>query len=67
MQFASRGMPLLGDRRYGAGETDGCPIGLWSFRLRFAHPETGELLEFSAPPPEEEPWLRFPDRPRGAQ
>ena len=67
VQFASRGMPLLGDRRYGAGETDGCPIGLWSFRLRFAHPETGELLEFSAPPPEEEPWLRFPDRPPGAQ
>ena len=37
VQFSSRGMPLLGDGKYGARD-HGCPIGLWSYRLTFAHP-----------------------------
>lgn len=37
VQFASRGMPLIGDGKYGARD-HGCPIGLWSYRLTFAHP-----------------------------
>lgn len=56
-QFASRGWPLWGDRKYGTGEEG--PIALWSFRLRFPHPVTGEVLDFCAPPPETEPWTRF--------
>ncbi len=37
VQFSSRGMPLVGDGKYGARD-HGCPIGLWSYRLTFAHP-----------------------------
>lgn len=36
-QCASRGMPLIGDGKYGARDR-GVPIGLWSYRLTFAHP-----------------------------
>ncbi len=43
-QFASRGTPLAGDRKYGDGED--CPLGLWSHKIRFMHPETGEKMEF---------------------
>ena len=56
-QFSSRGMPLWGDRKYGA-EDDG-PIALWSNRLRFPHPLTGENMDFRSPPPPEEPWAYF--------
>ena len=38
-QFASRGMPLFGDARYG-GSRD-CPLALWSVSLCFPHPATG--------------------------
>ena len=37
VQCASRGLPLLGDGKYGARD-HGCDIGLWSYRLTFAHP-----------------------------
>ena len=57
VQFASRGLPLCGDRKYGT-ETD-YPIALWSYRLQFLHPETGDTMEFSAPPPEIPPWTLF--------
>ncbi|MBR0208370.1 MAG: RluA family pseudouridine synthase [Oscillospiraceae bacterium] len=58
VQLASRGMPLVGDGRYGSA-IRGCPVALWSERLRFAHPVGGEELCFSAPPPESFPWDRF--------
>ena len=48
VQFASRGCPLLGDARYGAG---GQQLALWSTRLAFDHPTTKERLAFSSPPP----------------
>lgn len=57
VQFASRGYPLVGDRKYGAD--DGCPLGLWSCRLAFRHPFEGTELEFSCAPPETAPWDRF--------
>lgn len=56
VQFASRQLPLLGDRRYGGGEGE---IALWSQDLRFVHPQSGEKLQFTAPPPAKEPWTRF--------
>lgn len=62
-QFASRGMPLAGDRKYGAGE-DGCPVALWSYKLRFMHPETGEELEFMQAAPDIYPFSRFLPRDR---
>ncbi len=56
-QFSARGMPLVGDRKYGGGE-DGCNIALWSARLGFRHPATGEEMDFTLPPPEDYPWDR---------
>ena len=57
-QFSSRGLPLVGDRKYSLIE-DGCPIALWSHRLSFAHPADGRPQIFTAPPPEYYPWDRF--------
>lgn len=54
-QFSSRGMPLVGDRKYGSGE-ENCEIALWSCRLSFLHPYTGERLEFYREPPQAYPW-----------
>ncbi len=55
VQFASRGMPLVGERKYSILE-DPCEIALWSCFLRFRHPVTGEKLTFTRLPPEEYPW-----------
>ena len=54
-QFSGRGIPLVGDRKYSLLE-DECEIALWSYRLVFAHPTTGEKLEFILQPPETYPW-----------
>lgn len=58
VQFSSRGMPLVGDRKYGSPEEPG-PIALWSWRLSFRHPATGEPMAFSLDPPEIYPWTAF--------
>ena len=58
VQFASRGWPLVGDRKYGTGGEE-LSIALWSHRLIFTHPETGELMEFSQIPPAAPPWTWF--------
>ena len=55
VQFASRGMPLVGERKYSELD-DPCEIALWSYRLEFAHPRTGERMEFIHQPPEAYPW-----------
>ena len=55
VQFASRGMPLVGERKYSTLE-DPCEIALWSCRLGFAHPVTGEHMEFELEPPVIYPW-----------
>ena len=61
-QFASRGWPLAGERKYDTRE-DPWPLALWSAALRFRHPATGEMLEFRLPPPDCEPWSFFaPDK-----
>lgn len=57
-QFSSRKLPLVGDRKYSLNEDD-CEIALWSAKLSFHHPVTGEALEFTAPPPDEYPWTLF--------
>ncbi len=58
VQFASRGMPLVGDGRYGSAIRS-CPIALWSESLRFPHPQDGRERSFSAPPPDRFPWTEF--------
>lgn len=55
VQFASRNMPLLGERKYSTLEDD-CEIALWSYRLAFLHPVTGEPVEFTKAPPDTYPW-----------
>ena len=55
VQFASRNMPLVGERKY-SERNDPCEIALWSCRLAFTHPRTGERMEFTHEPPQEFPW-----------
>ncbi len=61
-QFSAHGSPLAGDVKYGAPPA---PFGvaLWSSRLRFIHPKTGQAMDFTAPAPAAEPWLRFSPLP----
>lgn len=54
-QFSSRGLPLVGDRKYSLNE-DGCNIALWSHKIAFHHPKTGKRMEFQLPPPQDYPW-----------
>ena len=56
-QFASRGYPLWGDRKYGTAREGA--IALWSHHLQFTHPQTGETMEFTQGPPETAPWNWF--------
>lgn len=58
VQFASRGLPLVGERKYSTLEDD-CEIALWSCRIGFTHPVTGEKMEFELEPPELYPWNCF--------
>ena len=55
VQFASRGFPLVGERKY-SERNDPCEIALWSYRLGFTHPKTGERMAFTQEPPEIYPW-----------
>ena len=45
VQFASRKMPLFGDRRYGAKDESKI-IALWSKEISFLHPITKERMTF---------------------
>ena len=47
VQFSSRKMPLLGDKKYGGGN-DFDNIALLSYRLTFNHPKNGDELIFKA-------------------
>jgi len=57
-QFSSRGMPLAGDRKYGPSPL-ACPLALWSARVAFTHPRTGEAMAFTLSPPDIFPWNSF--------
>lgn len=54
-QFAARGFPLVGERKYAANE-DGCETALWSHTVGLRHPRSGERMLFSQEPPEQWPW-----------
>ena len=49
VQFASRKMPLVADRKYGACD-DFKEIGLWSYRISFTHPATKQSISFTVEP-----------------
>ena len=55
VQFSSRGLPLVGERKYAIG-TDECELALWSYRITFKHPKTGENMDFYRIPPAAYPW-----------
>lgn len=55
VQFASRGMPLVGERKYDTRE-DPCEIALWSHMVEFTHPRTGKRMIFRKEPPRVYPW-----------
>ena len=58
VQFSHRGLPLLGDIRYGS-KAD-CSTALWSYHLAFTHPVTGKEVDVTCPPPDTCPWNLFP-------
>ena len=49
VQFASRKMPIVGDRKYG-GRANERGIELYSARLSFMHPCTGQIMNFEHMP-----------------
>lgn len=58
VQFASRGLPLAGDCRYGGYR--GVCMGLWSHSLSFPHPTTGQVVFGTSEPPwSQPPWRWF--------
>ena len=57
VQFSSRNLPLVGERKYCTLE-DPCEIALWSHRIAFTHPTTGKRVEFTKEPPMIYPWTQ---------
>ena len=57
VQFSHRGLPLLGDIRYGSKAP--CSTALWSYHLAFTHPVTGKQVDVTCPPPAAYPWDLF--------
>lgn len=58
VQFSSRKMSLLGDKRYGSRFS--CPIALFSHCIAFNHPSSNEKMIFSAEPDYTAfPWNKF--------
>ena len=55
VQFASRNMPLVGERKYSTLE-DPCVIALWSHKIALKHPVTGKEMCFTQEPPAIFPW-----------
>ncbi len=65
VQFASRGLPLIGDGKYGSREK--CPyIALWAYKLSFPHPVGGKAIAAEAVPPLDiAPWSEFTEFLKG--
>lgn len=59
VQFASRGLPILGDRKYGSAIPFPNGIALHSRRLVVEHPVKKERIALEAPlPPHWRPWVK---------
>jgi len=63
VQFAHRGLPLLGDGKYGSRYKLKPPgFALWAYRLSIQHPVTHESMMWtSLPPMDIMPWHLFQD------
>lgn len=55
VQFASRGMPLVGERKYSLLD-DPCEIALFSCKVGFHHPAAGVWMQFERQPESNYPW-----------
>lgn len=63
VQFASRGLPLFGDQKYGSKvNKPGEQIALWSHELRFTHPVKRNEIAISSYPPDDFPWSKWEKR-----
>jgi 23S rRNA pseudouridine1911/1915/1917 synthase len=58
VQFASRGLPLVGDGKYGSRQK-AAYLALCATRLTFPHPKSKKLCTFEAPTPTDFPWDLF--------
>ena len=58
VQFASRGMPLLGDGKYGSRDNATTPA-LWSSKLEILHPVTNKKICVESCPSDTYPWTLF--------
>ena len=56
VQFGSRKFPVAGDPRYGGGKGS---MALFSRRLSFFHPVSGERMSFAALPERIDAWSAF--------
>ena len=61
VQLKHIGHPVYGDVRYGGDIlAKGHNLALWSYKLRFTHPTTKQIMSFIAMPPEDKvPWSVF--------
>ena len=50
VQMAHAGMPIAGDRKYGADDPEQGRLCLCAARLSFRHPGSGKQMEFSVEP-----------------
>jgi len=57
VQFASHGYPLCGDQRY--GQLDHTQIALYSYKIKFIHPVTKKMMEFTTLPKRVGYWTEF--------
>ena len=58
VQFASRGMSLVGDGKYGSRDNK-TSCALWSHKVTFAHPITRATVVAESDPPRVYPWDLF--------
>ncbi len=58
VQFASRGMSLLGDGKYGSRDNS-ATLALWASKLEIVHPVTNKKISVESCPPDIYPWTLF--------
>ena len=58
-QFAVRGLPLVGDAKYGDPSAADVPLALWSHEIVFFHPRDGREMRFASEPPSDGAWTLF--------
>ena len=56
LQLAHKGVPIIGDGKYGAKPIEQSGICLHAYKLAITHPTTRESIEFIAPPPNWKRW-----------